>query len=191
MIAQPRAAIILTLISLILSPTSANTEKAIFLGPEAIAVPSLSPAFEDLNLITLTPFNNSIRLSIPRAFPNSSHPRGLSSWYLLSDLEKGRRYEVRICWVATAPTEFWLKEHAISGVFNTPDLISDLAAFSEANSHDPVPTQSLRGKPVQGEQSLLFLQIHAAAAYFTINETLMKDPPPVLVDISKWQAGEM
>lgn len=182
--------LLLTLLS-IFKRSSANTEKTIFLGPEPINVPDLKPSFENLDLITLNPQQSTVRLPLQRAFPNSSHPKGLSSWYLLSNLEKDRRYEVRICWAATEPTEFWLQEHTVDHVFDTSALISDLATFSEANNHDPrhfsASAQALKGVKVEGHQSLLFLHIHSAADYFTTNETLMTDPPPVLVDISQFR----
>ena len=158
----------------------ANTEKTIFLGPDYVNIPSLSPSFVDLNLHQLSPIKPSLRLELPRSFPNSSHSRGLQSWYVLNDLTPGQRYEVRICWLATEPTEFWLETYEINKVFETPSLIASLSSFAESQT----PSQQT-SDPFAGEKSSLFLQIHAAADYFTLNRTLMKEPPPVLADISE------
>jgi len=79
----------------------ANTEKAIFLGPRSLHVPSEHPSLEDLKLEALSPQQWSIRTHIKAEFPTNSSKYGQSSWMLLHKLHEGQRYEVRICWAAT------------------------------------------------------------------------------------------
>ena len=73
----------------------------------------------------------------------------------------------------------------LSEVFDTPNLIASLARFSEARETSRSSTKA--SSALQGPRSILFLQIFLAADYYSTNESLMKDVPPVLVDISKWQ----
>lgn len=47
------------------------------------------------------------------------------------------------------------------------------------HGHDVAP----EGRPREREASVLFLQILAAADYYTTNKTLMNDVPPVYVDV--------
>ena len=84
----------------------ANVEKTIFLGPGAIHLPNARPSVDDLQLDILEPVERSVlatQLSVQ--FPNEDAPRGLESWYILRDLEPGRRYEARICWPAFVSQE--------------------------------------------------------------------------------------
>ncbi|KAL9059234.1 MAG: hypothetical protein Q9162_001271 [Coniocarpon cinnabarinum] len=184
MIFPSRLRVSLTLLLHVITVCLANVEKIVFLGPESTQIPKTSPSFEDLHLQTLTPANSSIRLELPRVFGNSTHPRGLSSWYLLNDLEPGRRYELRICWAGTEATIFWPEKFGISTVFNTPELITDLAAFSEARNNDDSSTEALESPSIEGEKSLLFYRIQAVADFFTLDQEYMQNPPPVLVDLS-------
>ena len=89
----------LTSVLCLLGGVAANVEKVIFVAP-----PTINKDFygnlEDLNLKTLSPSNPSIRLRTSVTFPNSTLEKGLQSWYLLDDLQPGRRYEVRVCWAA-------------------------------------------------------------------------------------------
>lgn len=74
-------------------------------------------------------------------------------------------------------------------MWDTPELIQSLANY--AYSQQPVPGGNPDSQPQrqssQGQKertaSLLLLQIRASADYFTDNAALMKDPPPVLVDL--------
>ena len=78
-------------------------------------------------------------------------------------------------------------------MFETPDLITSLAQYSE--SQQPERIQIEDQKPSISEayekskltnddvSSLLFLRIYAAADYYTMNETMMRHVPPVFVDI--------
>lgn len=80
----------------------ANTEKVIFTAPSAITIPNIRPGLDDLNLDTLSPAGlRTLETSLAVQFPSDTAPRGVQSWYLLKDLEPGRRYEVRVCWPAT------------------------------------------------------------------------------------------
>lgn len=82
-------------------PVSANTEKAIFLGPSPLTIPLEHPTLEDLHLEALSPQHHSLRTHIGREFPTSDEKYGQSTWYLLHRLKEGQRYEVRVCWAAT------------------------------------------------------------------------------------------
>lgn len=79
--------------------------------------------------------------------------------------------------------------HPLIEVFNTPSLITELANYTEMRRLDDdadvetAPPSEL----LNGDLSLLFLRVNAAADYFTTNVKLMKDPPPVDVDLSKPQ----
>lgn len=79
----------------------ANVEKTIFIAPSALTIPLDHPTFENLQLQTLSPENSTIRTQLRSEFPSDTYPRGPASWFLLNDLTKGQRYEVRICWPAT------------------------------------------------------------------------------------------
>ncbi len=82
----------------------ANTEKAIFLGPEPVDVnniPIAHSALSDLHLHTLTPINGTIRTGLTAQFPSPDHPHGIATWLLLDHLTPNQRYEVRVCWAAT------------------------------------------------------------------------------------------
>lgn len=95
--------ILLTFISS-LAYVHANTEKTIFLGPSNIQIPNLRPDFYDLNLESLSPSNPSLRKHLDVTFPTLREQKGTQSWYLLDDLEPGRRYELRVCWAAVVST---------------------------------------------------------------------------------------
>lgn len=95
------------------------------------------------------------------------------------------------------PTAFTLTTHALANTIEDPSLLSSLSIFStarlalpdarlEANTilrrasgnskksvFDPAPTTD----------SVLFLRVRAAADYFSADEALMRDVPPVAVDL--------
>ena len=83
----------------IASLVAANVEKVIFLAPSPVPIPQQKPTLSDLNLDTLTPRNYSIRRTLERAFATEER-HGLTSWHLLSALNPGQRYEVRVIWSA-------------------------------------------------------------------------------------------
>jgi len=78
-------------------------------------------------------------------------------------------------------------------VFDSPELITSLAAYSEtrqseAKSYEDQTRSISRSFKKSGHgmdqlQSVLLLQILAAADYYTTNRTLMDHVPPVFVDI--------
>ncbi|KAF8864462.1 hypothetical protein BDZ45DRAFT_737465 [Acephala macrosclerotiorum] len=169
-----------------------NTEKAIFLGPSSLNLPAEHPTLEDLQLEALSPHHWSLRTHIEAKFPTHSSKYGKPSWYLLHGLQEGERYEVRICWAATQPTSFRLETYDLSTVFETPELIQSLAQYSEGRQPDLLGTENQQPSVTKHEKSkhtradgssTLFLQVFAAADYYTMNKTLMENVPPVFVDI--------
>jgi hypothetical protein len=160
---------------------TANVEKTIFLGPSAVTLPHVRPSLDNLRLQSLSVADPVLATHLSVHFPSASAPHGLESWYLLHQLQEGRRYEVRICWPATSPTDFWLDTYPITHVFDRPELVSSLAQYSELR-----PDPATSGTVFQDKEtthSLLFLRIQAAASYYSTNRTLMEHPPPVDVDI--------
>ncbi|KFX90346.1 hypothetical protein O988_08250 [Pseudogymnoascus sp. VKM F-3808] len=168
---------------------TANVEKTIFIAPSALTIPLDHPTFSNLQLHTLTPDNSTVRSQLHAAFPSEISPRGPASWFILSDLTEGQRYEVRICWAATSPTSFHLETYEVSDVFQNPSLIMSLAEYSETQQSHPdsigETIKSATQHPDTGttEQSMLLLSISAAADFYTTDASLMANPPPVLVDI--------
>ncbi|KAK8910844.1 hypothetical protein QC760_001773 [Botrytis cinerea] len=182
----------LLLLTTHLSSVHANTEKAIFLAPSALSVPLSHPTLSDLHLPSLTPDHHTLRKHIRAEFPTADAQKGVSSWYLLDGLKEGQRYEVRVCWAATDPTSFQLETYDLPTVFGTSELITSLAQYSE--THQPLfndlsdstsqnQDSDARHKHKDATSSTLFLQIYAAADYYTMNQTLMENVPPVLIDI--------
>lgn len=90
--------------------------------------------------------------------------------------------------LAQSPTDFWLDAYSIAEVFDTPELISSLASYSERLRGTKAAENTYRLANKGGAQSVLFLRIQAAASYYSTNRTLMDFPPPVDVDISKTRA---
>lgn len=87
--------------------------------------------------------------------------------------------------VKQQPTSFTLTTYTLAEVFDTPVLINSLATYSELRQAIHSPDQRLDHYRVNSDPgSLLFLQVFAAADYFTTNKTLMQNVPPVNVDIS-------
>jgi len=78
-----------------------NVEKAIFIAPNAITIPSQSPSFDSLQLQSLSPTNSTVRTELQAKFPSETSPSGSTSWFILQQLAEGQRYEVRVCWAAT------------------------------------------------------------------------------------------
>ncbi|KAF2710930.1 hypothetical protein K504DRAFT_238935 [Pleomassaria siparia CBS 279.74] len=175
--------------AVVVGTVNANVEKVIFLGSSPIAlsaIPNAPPSLDTLRLDSLSPSQSSsiVATQLPVLFPTTPVPRGEESWYLLKGLEQGRRYEVRICWPATQPTDFWLDTYSIAHVFDTPDLISSLARYSEKRKEAKLTDGAfLSEHPPPQVQSTLFLRVQAAASYYSNNQTLMEYPPAVHVDI--------
>ncbi|KAH6642540.1 hypothetical protein C7974DRAFT_351196 [Boeremia exigua] len=161
----------------------ANVEKTIFLGPSAVTLPDVRPSLDSLRLQSLSSLEPVLPTRLSVQFPTRAEPHGLESWYLLSGLEEGRRYEARICWPATSPTNFWLDTYSLDETFATPELVSSLASYSDQLWDLAAARKTDNLKTEGGAQSILFLRIQAAASYYSTNRTLMDDPPPVDVDI--------
>lgn len=74
--------------------------------------------------------------------------------------------------------------YELDTVWDTPELIQSLAEY--ASSRQPNSEDGQEPFPEGQEErksSVLLLQVRAFADYFTDNAALMKDPPPVLVDL--------
>ncbi|KAI2467787.1 hypothetical protein F4781DRAFT_297283 [Annulohypoxylon bovei var. microspora] len=177
-------------IILLIASVCANTEKTIFVGPPISNIPSAHPTLEDLHVDTLTPTNWEIRTHLEAQFPNISSPNGKATWLILDGLTEGQRYEVRVCWAATQPTQFKIATYELQTVFETPELISELSDYSWSRQslggeHESQSKSAgnLRTFNSEREASVLFLQILASADYYTMNKTLMRHVPPVHVDI--------
>ncbi|KAI8943452.1 hypothetical protein NX059_001461 [Plenodomus lindquistii] len=163
---------------------TANVEKTIFLGPSPVTLPNVRPSVDDLRLHALSPLDPVLPTLLPVQFPSAALPRGLESWYLLRALDDGTRYEVRVCWPATQPTDFWLDTYTLAHVFDTPVLVESLARYSEQLHHKkPQDTHDTKAASSTAPQSILFLRVQAAASYYSTNRTLMDSPPPVHVDL--------
>ncbi|RMY22333.1 hypothetical protein D0866_11974 [Hortaea werneckii] len=160
----------------------ANTEKAIFLAPPAVSFPNAGPTLEDLHLTSLHLDNPSLRTKLHVTFPNTEQRNGLDSWFLLDHLIEGQRYELRVCWAATQPTAFNIDTFGVQQVFDTPQLIKSLAAFSE-NSQPSSDAADVGRVHSEHRASVLFLRVQAAADFYSTNKTLMLHPTPVDVDI--------
>lgn len=197
---------VFAILAVFVSIVTANVEKAIFLGPEPVNVLNQSPSLADLHIDVLTPDNFSIRKHVDAIFPSQNLPRGLDSWLILDDLIEGQRYELRVCWMATVcvllcwlanfrqddqligkiysqqPTAFHLTAHPLDEVFDNPELITSLHNYSMSRRQSS-PSPHWDTKPAQREASIILLRLSAAADYFTLNQTLMQHPEPVLVDL--------
>jgi len=91
---------------------AANVEKTIFVAPPETLLPSTGPSLSNLCLQSLYPptahaNSNSLHALLPVVFPSklkSPQPkgfRGAQSWFILTNLTVGQRYEARVCWSAT------------------------------------------------------------------------------------------
>ena len=103
-----------------------------------------------------------------------------------------RLFEVsrgRIQWLKSCkqPTQFALEYHSLKEVFDTPALIQELALFSETRQARVVPRATEQSEVLteQSDTASLFLRILAAADFYTLDKSLMKEPPLVEVDISQ------
>ncbi|KAI5274352.1 hypothetical protein E4T47_02593 [Aureobasidium subglaciale] len=175
---------IISYICLLVVPAVANVEKTIFTAPDSVAFGDARPNLIDLQLVSLSSKKFAVRTVLPVVFPVEKHPRGLSSWYLLDGLRPGQRYEVRICWAATQPTDFILNPFEVTTVFDTPALLQDLTTYAEERQ-SLLAGEDFDGisEPTAIKRSALFLRIQSAANFYTTNKELMQHPPPVNVDI--------
>ena len=168
----------------------ANVEKTIFIAPLRQLVPDAS--IDNLLLISLNPQCTTARTWLNATFPTPETPGGTDTWMLLEGLAPGTRYELRICWLATQPTDFRLHTHTMDETFENPALLSSLTVFSNTRREllDQLMIEQLldrKHKPALSAEavypSLLFLRISAAADYFSLNQSLMEQVPPVFVDV--------
>ncbi|EGZ70591.1 hypothetical protein NEUTE2DRAFT_130590 [Neurospora tetrasperma FGSC 2509] len=171
----PPTPLLLLLIISLLSLVLANVEKTIFLGPSSSPSEKETVIKDDQaaqrwldtklhHIHTLTPTPNdrsSLRTRLNRVFPSADHPRGEDAWFLLEGLTDRQRYEVRVCWAATQPTNFYMETYTPKEVITTPHLAGSLMGYLPAVSP----------------------QSQHSADYFTSNASLMLHPPPVDVDI--------
>jgi hypothetical protein len=99
-----KMSLIRVLLVILVSPlalVAANVEKTIFIAPESIIIPNVSPGLEDLCLEHISLSAPRIQKSISVGTATEVQPLGEQSWYLITDLVPGTRYEVRICWPAS------------------------------------------------------------------------------------------
>lgn len=70
-------------------------------------------------------------------------------------------------------------------VWDTPDLITSLWDYSTARIQDASADQKAQQQTKHAERdaSVMFLQITAAADYYTTDAKLMENVPPVYVDV--------
>lgn len=135
-----RATMLLAFLSLAFAASSvtANTEKVIFLGPEARPVPVDSPTLDDLQLPELSPHRWALRTHLDAAFPTDAAALGSSSWVLLNGLKEGQRYEVRVCWAATVRLSLKICVYIKKGGFTKAILI---LKFAPIRNQPPSPSQ--------------------------------------------------
>ncbi|KAL6690440.1 hypothetical protein J3F84DRAFT_389347 [Trichoderma pleuroticola] len=183
--------LLLPFLSLI-SPSHANTEKTIFTAPPPASLSGLDAAIRK-DLPVLGPSTSwSIRTNLSRVFPQDEQQQqqqGYPSWLLLDNLTPGQRYELRVCWSALEPTAFTLDTYPLTTVLSTPALLQSLTQHAKSahqhTSHQ-IGAQSQKGSSPNendNDNSVLLLRVLAAADYFSHHASLMKDPPPVLVDL--------
>ncbi|CAI7670366.1 unnamed protein product [Penicillium bialowiezense] len=175
------------------SAVQANVEKTIFLAPAPATIPSKEPSLDDLGVERLSPQNPVVRTRLNASFPTTAVPEGTESWFFLENLNPGQRYEVRVCWLSTTkpkqPTSFALTTYPLSQTIEDTSLLSSLSIYTAARlaTLDSQPQGTRKAKKsldtAPSSDSVLFLRVHAAADYFSTNETLMRDVPPVAVDL--------
>jgi len=102
---------------------NANVEKTIFLGPSAVTLPDVRPSLDDLHLRSLSSLESILPTQLAVQFPSKKEPHGLESWYLLNNLEEGRRYEVRICWPATVSSALEMLARADTDIYLVADRL--------------------------------------------------------------------
>ncbi len=170
-------ACLISIFALLITPIHANTEKVIFRAPRSAKLPNSLLALSEHRSIVLSPEQSSIRTSLPVAFPTTENTRGLEYWYLLRRLNERQRYEVRVCWAAIQPTEFWLDVFTVDELDTLPRALESLSRLSRGfDGLHPPPKSSLI-------ESILVLRLQAAADCYSSNKSLMLRPPPVDIDI--------
>ncbi|KAL4915769.1 hypothetical protein BDW62DRAFT_120151 [Aspergillus aurantiobrunneus] len=168
----------------------ANVEKTIFIAPSAISLPAIDQPLDDRALQCLSPSNGMLRTKLNASFPTDVEDSGTDSWYLLKNLNPGQRYEVRICWLATQPTAFTLSTYTLPEVLDNRSVLSAISLYSSSRlSASPLQAtvvpigEGSNADSAPGADSILFLRISAAADYFSLDQALMENVPPVMADI--------
>ncbi|EEH17255.2 hypothetical protein PABG_07342 [Paracoccidioides brasiliensis Pb03] len=176
-------------LSLLLLPSVvlANVEKVIFTALKPSPLLLHQSLFDDLEIERLSPHRPSVRTYLSAAFPSKEAPLGFESWFYLDSLKPGQRYEVRICYLAT------LNHLRHISYSNPPPNTSARKHDSDRHEYDKSKSQfftlppklgrSARRSGTRSSTSSLFLQVHAAAEYFTLDKGLMEDVPLVHVDV--------
>ncbi|PLB41515.1 uncharacterized protein BDW47DRAFT_122556 [Aspergillus candidus] len=180
----------------LLTTTSANTEKTIFLAPSPVLVPTLTPNLDDLGLQRLSPSSSYLRTQLNASFPTTDHSNGDTStdtgtdtWYFLENLTPGQRYE--------QPTKFTVTTHHPHTTISTPHLLTSLTLYSSLRLSTlpakplaapivPIPPDSASSSPhdpTLTSDSVLFLRVRAEADYYSLDKELMERVPPVVVDV--------
>lgn len=159
---------------------AANTEKAIFVaGPPAGVQVALSSIASQIPRLTPSANGNAWRTGLPAVFPWAANfPLNGTTWVLLDDLTEGQRYELRVCWAATQPTEFGIDVFEVAEVASTPELADSLLSFVERYEGDTTET-------TPRSRSMGLLRIVAAADFVAADRSAMRPDrvPPVLTDI--------
>lgn len=178
--------IVLVFLFVLLRHAVANVEKIIFISPPA-EPPPRDASIDNLLLVPLSESFPTFRAELQASFPTKTGPEGTVHWFLLEGLRPTTRYEVRLCWMATQPTAFSLQAYDVNTVFGSSELLTSLSDFSyrrhdKLSEADRQLLQQRKTSP-NADSTFLFLQVFAAADYYSLNSTLMATPPPVAVDI--------
>ncbi|KAL7273275.1 hypothetical protein RUND412_003882 [Rhizina undulata] len=169
---------------------SANVEKEIFLAPPPAAPDPLlhvfhgsseSPCKRLPQLVPSKNYANGRCRSFRALLDTSFQSGGKEHWVLLDALEEGTRYEVRICWPATSPTDFYLSLHTAQSVASNLSLSDSLREYrSPAATHCIEQDQ---GGAIAGVRSFLYLHVRAKTSYYSYKKKRMDNPEPVEVEI--------
>ena len=124
------------------------------------------------------------------------HPRTFLFFILFHLIESSLK-SMDITNKTQQPTSFTLSTHLLSTTIEDTALLSSLSIYSTARlaTLDPRlqtnaiphrvkgPGKAGAQDPAPTKDSVLFLRVRAAADYFTTDEALMRDVPPVAVDV--------
>ncbi|EPE05289.1 hypothetical protein F503_03894 [Ophiostoma piceae UAMH 11346] len=166
----------LALVLLLCTFVAANVEKAVFVASAGRDLHSVH-ALGALDLPRLAPDSdrNAWRTFLPALFPWSlGFPQNATTWVRLDGLVPGQRYELRVCWAATQPTEFVVDVYDAEAVLEAPELAAELLAAS-------TPLASGSSSSSSSTQPPTFARIVATADYITV--PMSPDVLPVLTDI--------
>ncbi len=177
---------IILLVLAYLQYVCANVEKIVFTSPSAEPLPR-DASFDNLLLLSVSEKFPTVRTHLGASFPNTTSPKGTAHWFFLEGLRPHNRYEVRICWLATQPTSFSLRAFEVNVVFQDPDLLQSLSEYSysrhaKLSSADAELLQQHKATP-DSDTTFVFLRVYAAADYYSLDDSLMVNVPPVAVDI--------